>query len=113
MAPLLPSSTQSGVPVRRRASSPASKSPTGEPGDRRKTTTGPRMRGVPADGRFIKKGRRSLGLTQEALAADARCDVKTVYRAENDAFLDIATLVRLAAALDVPYRKVVQRHARA
>jgi DNA-binding XRE family transcriptional regulator len=69
---------------------------------------GARMRGVPANGTSIKEMRRVRGLTQEALAGAARCDIKTVYRAERGAYLDMATLKRLAAALHVPYRKVVK-----
>jgi transcriptional regulator with XRE-family HTH domain len=66
------------------------------------------MRGVQANGAFIKRARRSRGLTQEALADAARCDIKTVYRAESAGRLDMATLTRLAAALQIPYRKVVK-----
>jgi DNA-binding XRE family transcriptional regulator len=73
---------------------------------------GARMRGVPANGAYIKQMRRSRGLTQEALADAARCDSKTVYRAENGACLDMATLKRLANALDVPYRRVVKANER-
>jgi transcriptional regulator with XRE-family HTH domain len=65
------------------------------------------MRGVPANGAYIKQARRSRGLTQEALADAARCDIKTVYRAERAARLDLATLARLADALRVPYRRVI------
>jgi hypothetical protein len=69
---------------------------------------GTHMRGVPANGAYIKAKRRSRGLTQEALANAARCDIKTVYRAENDAHLDMSTLTRLALALRVPYRRVIK-----
>ena len=70
------------------------------------------MRGVPANGAYIKEKRRERGLTQEALADAAGCDIKTVYRAENGACLDMATLKRLASALRVPYRQVVKANAR-
>jgi transcriptional regulator with XRE-family HTH domain len=66
------------------------------------------MRGVPANGAHIKESRRILGMTQEALADAARCDIKTVYHAENNARLDMATLTRLAHALRVPYRRVIK-----
>jgi DNA-binding XRE family transcriptional regulator len=69
---------------------------------------GPHMRGVPANGAYIKEKRRERGLTQEALADAAGCDIKTVYRAESGDRLDMATLARLAGALRVPYRKVVK-----
>jgi DNA-binding XRE family transcriptional regulator len=72
-----------------------------------KALRGARMRGVPANGADIKEMRRSRGLTQEALADAARCDIKTVYRAESGACLDVTTLARLADALRVPFRKVV------
>jgi transcriptional regulator with XRE-family HTH domain len=65
------------------------------------------MRGVPANGVYIKETRRERGLTQEALADAARCDIKTVYRAEHGACLDMATLKRLANSLRVPYRRVI------
>jgi DNA-binding XRE family transcriptional regulator len=68
---------------------------------------GTHMRGVPANGAYIKQARRSRGLTQEALADAAGCDIKTVYRAEQAARLDMATLARLADALRVPYRRVI------
>jgi hypothetical protein len=71
-------------------------------------SAGARMRGVTANGPFIKKRRRNFGLTQEGLATAARCDIKTIYRAENGARLDMATLERLAEALHVPYRIIVK-----
>lgn len=64
------------------------------------------MRGIPANGPYIKERRRSRGLTQEALAIAVRCDIKTVYHAECGARLDMATLRRIARALQTPYRKV-------
>jgi hypothetical protein len=73
-----------------------------------KPSRGSHMRGVPANGAYIKERRRSRGWTQEALADAARCDIKTVYRAENAARLDMKTLTRLADALRVPYRRVVK-----
>jgi DNA-binding XRE family transcriptional regulator len=73
-----------------------------------KTSRGARMRGVAANGDYIKERRRSRGLTQEALATAAHCDIKTVYRAESGAHLDMATLSRLAHVLRVPYRSVVK-----
>lgn len=68
----------------------------------------PRLRGVEAHGAFICQARRLLGLTQEALATAANCDVRTIRRAENNGRLDIATLVRMASALRAPYEKIVK-----
>jgi transcriptional regulator with XRE-family HTH domain len=59
------------------------------------------MRGAAADGGSIQSLRRARGLTQEELAKRAVCDVKTVRKAEKNGRLDLATLHRLAAALDV------------
>jgi transcriptional regulator with XRE-family HTH domain len=59
------------------------------------------MRGANADGDRIRNLRRSLGLTQDELARRAECDVKTIRKAEKDGRVDLATLRRIAAALNV------------
>lgn len=59
------------------------------------------MRGIDANGAFIRETRRQKGLTQDALAAVSCCDVKTIRKAEQGARLDLATLVRIADALTV------------
>jgi transcriptional regulator with XRE-family HTH domain len=66
-----------------------------------------RTRGVAANGASIRQARRLGGLTQEALATAAKCDEKTIRRAERSCRLDIATLLRIADALEVPYCSVV------
>jgi hypothetical protein len=67
-----------------------------------------RPRGIQANGVSIYRARRLRGMTQEALAAAAACDEKTVRRAEKCCRLDIATLLRIAEALKLPYRRVVR-----
>jgi hypothetical protein len=47
-------------------------------------------------------------LTQQSLAAAAQCDEKTIRRAEKSCRLDVATLVRIAEALALPYRRVIE-----
>lgn len=61
------------------------------------------MRGVPANGEFLKARRRELGLTQEKLAAKADCDVRTVRNAERGSNVDIVTLKQIAVALEVKF----------
>ena len=56
-----------------------------------------RLRGIQANGTSIYRARRLRGLTQEALAAAAACDEKTIRRAEKGCRLDLATLVRTAS----------------
>jgi transcriptional regulator with XRE-family HTH domain len=67
-----------------------------------------RLRGIQANGAHIYRARRLQGLTQEALASAADCDEKTIRRAEKGCRLDIATLLRIAKALKLPYRGVVR-----
>ncbi len=57
------------------------------------------MRGTPVDGQLIRKTRKSMGLTQEQLAADAECDVKTLRKAEKSQHIDQCTVDRIALAL--------------
>lgn len=61
------------------------------------------MRGVVPLGEKIVQLRRSSGLTQEMLAADCECDVKTIRNAEHSRSLDVGTLRRIAARLKVAY----------
>jgi transcriptional regulator with XRE-family HTH domain len=75
--------------------------------ERRRT----RLRGVQADGASIYRARRLQGLTQEALAAAAECDEKTIRRAEQGFHLDLATLSRIALALKMPYRRIIELRA--
>jgi transcriptional regulator with XRE-family HTH domain len=65
------------------------------------------MRGVIANGEKIVALRKRVGLTQEMLAADAGCDVKTLRRAERSQRLDIASLRRIAARLDVTVQDLI------
>ena len=59
------------------------------------------MRGQTPHGTRIRRLRKTLGLTQEGLASNANCDVKTVRNAEAGRRLDLSTLNRIAAALSV------------
>jgi hypothetical protein len=67
-----------------------------------------RLRGIQTNGVSIYRVRRLRGMTQEMLAAAAACDEKTIRRAEKSCRLDIATLRRIAEALNLPYRGVVR-----
>ncbi len=67
------------------------------------------MRGATADGEAILRLRADQGLTQEALAAAAVVDVKTVRRAEQGDRVDVRTLDKIAAALGVPTRVLIGR----
>src|SRR5262245_52335069 len=66
------------------------------------------MRGALADGQRVTATRVARGHTQEQLAALAELDVKTVRKAEQGKRLDIETLSRLAAALDVELNRLVR-----
>jgi ketosteroid isomerase-like protein/DNA-binding XRE family transcriptional regulator len=68
------------------------------------------MRGAVGDGKVIRELRRSLGLTQEKLAARSACDVKTIRHAEHGKALDVRTLSRIAEGLDTVLSSIV-RHA--
>lgn len=59
------------------------------------------MRGIPVKGHSILETRKSLGLTQEQLAAQAHCDVKTIRKAEKSQPVDSSILKNLADALGV------------
>jgi transcriptional regulator with XRE-family HTH domain len=65
------------------------------------------MRGTNANGPELTAARVARGLTQEQLAADARLDVKTVRKAEQGGRVDLTSLSRLAAVLDVPLDRLV------
>jgi transcriptional regulator with XRE-family HTH domain len=65
------------------------------------------MRGVIPSGDRVLSLRKAAGLTQESLAAECDCDVKTVRSAERSKRLDLATLRRIAARLGVDFRDIV------
>lgn len=65
------------------------------------------MRGIIANGSRIVSLRNARGLTQEKLAADCECDVKTIRSTEHSKRVDVATLGRIAARLGVEYREIV------
>lgn len=65
------------------------------------------MRGVMAAGDRITRQRRRQGLTQEQLAAQADCDVKTVRRAEHSGVIDMKSLKAIAAALNATHTELV------
>jgi len=60
------------------------------------------MRGLNPQGDAVRSARKALGLTQEALALRAACDVKTIRSAEKGARIDASTLNRIADALQRP-----------
>lgn len=60
------------------------------------------MRGAQVDGHVIKQLRKTKGWTQEQLAQDCECSVRTVRNIEqSEKRIDVATLVRVADALEV------------
>jgi transcriptional regulator with XRE-family HTH domain len=65
------------------------------------------MRGTNADGPEVVVARVAKGLTQEQLADSAGLDVKTVRKAEQGGRVDLASLSRLAAVLDVSLDRLV------
>jgi transcriptional regulator with XRE-family HTH domain len=65
------------------------------------------MRGVLANGDLIRHVRNLKGMTQEALAAAAPCDVKTIRKAEKGDRLDIVTVKRISRALGAEFGEVV------
>ena len=65
------------------------------------------MRGATANGVKIAELRAAAGLTQEMLASDCACDVKTVRSAERSKRMDIRTLQRIAERLGVRYGVIV------
>lgn len=67
------------------------------------------MRGAFADGETLRSIRIDRGLTQEGLADLAGLDVKTVRKAERGRRLDLATLGRLARALETVTSRLVRR----
>jgi transcriptional regulator with XRE-family HTH domain len=48
-------------------------------------------------------------MTQEALAASASCDARTIRNAEQGNRLDVVTLKRIAQALDMQYADIVRQ----
>jgi len=65
------------------------------------------MRGSPVNGKRILTIRKSQGMTQEQLAAEADCDVKTLRKAEKSQRVDQSTLKRIAEALNVELPKLI------
>ncbi len=62
------------------------------------------MRGIQVSGSKIRQLRKARGLTQQELAFQAQCDVKTIRKAENSKRVDLSTAGRLAAVLGVNVR---------
>ncbi len=67
------------------------------------------MRGVKPKGDRIVSLRKEAGLTQEALAADCDCDVKTIRSTEHSKRVDVATLRRIAVRLGIDFREIVAK----
>jgi ketosteroid isomerase-like protein/DNA-binding XRE family transcriptional regulator len=65
------------------------------------------MRGISPHGDAVRRFRKELGLTQEALAQQAACDVKTVRHAERGIRVDAATVNRIADALRQPLAAII------
>lgn len=65
------------------------------------------MRGAIPNGEKILALRTAAGLTQEKLASDCECDVKTIRGAEHSKRMDSVTLRRIAQGLGVDYRDLV------
>jgi len=65
------------------------------------------MRGTIANGDKIVALRKVAGLTQEMLAAESGCDVKTLRSAERSQSMDAVTLRRIAGRLGVGYRDII------
>ena len=67
------------------------------------------MSGEQSNGKRIREVRKALGLTQEALAKFAQCDLKTLRRAENSGSVNASTLHRISLALNVDFRELTQK----
>ena len=65
------------------------------------------MRGALIDGEVVRNIRISRGLPQKTLAALAECDVKTIRHAEQGQRLDLATVKRIARALQTELGRIV------
>jgi len=65
------------------------------------------MRGIPVNGKLIQTIRTSQGLTQERMAAEADCDVKTLRKAEKSGHVDQSTVERLAQTLGVEPQELI------
>src|SRR5688572_8499791 len=65
------------------------------------------MRGVRANGDLIRHLRLLEGMAQEALAAAASCDVKTIRKSEKGDRLDIVTVKRIAQGLGAEFGEIV------
>ena len=66
------------------------------------------MRGIETDGPKIVTLRAALRLTQEEFARKAQCDVKTLRKAEKGRRVDLATLRRIASALNLPASAIMR-----
>ncbi len=69
------------------------------------------MRSVPVNGEAIRERRKSLPWTQEMLAEQADCDVKTVRKAEKSGHVDPSIVLRLAAALGIKQQDLLDNGA--
>ncbi len=65
------------------------------------------MRGLAVNGRELHRRRCERGLTQDALAHLASCNVKTVRNAERGRRVDAATVKRIADAVGLPLAAIV------
>lgn len=65
------------------------------------------MRGRTPRAARVRQRRRELGMTQEHLAHSADCDVKTIRNAEAGRSLDVSTLQRIADALKIDLKEIV------
>jgi transcriptional regulator with XRE-family HTH domain len=70
------------------------------------------IRGAIPRGDLVVRLRKLAGLTQEILAAECDCDVKTIRSAEHSKRLDVATLRRIAVRLGVECRDLVDDESR-
>ena len=59
------------------------------------------MRGTYAKGSLVRQLRKLRGLTQETLAERSSCDEKTIRKVEQCKRVDLSTLVKIAAILEV------------
>lgn len=65
------------------------------------------MRGILANRERLVALRKAAGLTQEQLAAECDCDVKTVRTAERGKRVDVATLRRISTRLGAELQEIL------
>lgn len=65
------------------------------------------MRGLAVNGPTLRAARMARGLTQEALAHQANCDVKTIRNAERGLRVDAATVKKIADVLRQPLSTII------